>query len=247
VVIAHVVWVGTFAQMRTRILILIAVVAAVGAGCDRTEDAADATPTVAEGEFALTGSTIDSLESAQPDGGFPAEMRIDDEDEVGVIAVRSEGDAVGLDDCDTVQNAYVVYYTPDTEFDPESVASDAGFPENLQGQNVSVQGEVHETDDAATTASPAASPDNIPDDCVIVADRVEVIEEGTEPAGTGGGRVDGGTSGSPSPSAGEEATPASTGDFPDAGIFDGPASPDPCEGAKACRDEPGIGQPGGSP
>jgi hypothetical protein len=234
--------------MRTKILIVIAVLAVVGAGCDRADDADDPEPqALAEGEFTLTGVTIDSLEDAEPKGGFPEEMSVDDEDEVGVIAVRSSDDAVGLDECDTVQNAYVVYYTPDTEFDPESLANAAGFPENLQGQNVSVRGEVHETGDEEATASPAASPDQIPDDCVIVADSVEVVDEGAEPAGTDGDGVGGGTTGSPAPTA-DGATPSATmGDFPDAGIFDGPADPDECEGAKACRDEPGIGQPGGSP
>ena len=231
--------------MRPKLLILIALLAVVGAACDVADNEAEPTPALAEGEFALTGSTIDTLEGAEPESGFPAEMRVDEDDEVGVIAVQPDEEARGLDDCDRVKNAYVVYYTPDTEFDPESISNDAGFPQNLQGQNVSIRGEVHETSSEATTASPAASPDRIPDDCVIVADQIAVVDEATQPAGTDGDRVDGGTAGSPSPSA-SAVTPGSE-EFPDAGIFDDPPSPDPCEGAKACRDEPGIGQPGGSP
>jgi hypothetical protein len=239
--------------MRVRAFTLSVLLVLFGAACNQADDPTDedttaqATDELGEGEFTLTGSLIDSKADVAPEGGIPDEdgEAIEDED-AGGIAVRptSPADAQGLDDCETQKNAYVLYFTSDTTFDPSDAADADDFPQNLEGETVAVEGELREPAEA-DDASPAAT-----DDCIAVATSVEIIEATQTDDGDDDGTT-GDTDREPSvaspavssgsPDADESPDPEDV-DFPDNAddantIFEGTPSPDPCEGQKACEEQ----------
>ena len=238
--------------MRWRIVSCLCLLALAGVSCDMADDDPDAAPSVsapalAPDEFMLTGVVIDAKAGAQPSGGIPGE---DDmaTTTVGGIAIRPDVDDVvetaGLEDCTTTQDAYVTYYTPDV--DAAGLEDDDGWPETLEGRNVTVEGARHEPDEADASPDDASSD---ADDCILVVDTIRPAastmpspdDDGGADTGQTTGDDDGDADG-PEPTTGEERIVwESPADFPEHEdtdpIFEGTPSPDPCEGAKACAEK----------
>lgn len=233
--------------MRSKFMVVCFVFAAL-AGCEQAND--EPTASIAaldEDEFIVTGAVADAKDGVEPDGGFPED--VEGAEDFGGIAVRpvNEDDSDGLEDCETVQDAYVMYYTEETLFDPPATDAAAGFPETIEGITVTAQGTIHspaadEGVDEDADASPAT------DGCVLIADRVE-IEEQTEdqddgddgPVGQTGDGGDASPGATGSPGADEEEVDPGEEEFPEHEdtdpIFEGTPSPDPCEGQKACEEK----------
>jgi hypothetical protein len=237
--------------MRWRIALCIGALVFAGMSCEAADE--EPTATIAEelgaDEFALSG-VVDAKEGVQPPDGIPGEDDLDTGG-VGGVAIRPDGptDAAGLEGCGTTQDAYVTYYTPDT--DASDLDDADAWPESLEGSTVTVEGTRHEaTDVATTTSSPEIS--NAADSCVLVLDRIEqtsaaqgTTDDGDDTGTTGGGTGGGGTS-SPGATGEPETTADGFGDFPEHEdtdpIFEGTPSPDPCEGAKACEEKRESGE-----
>jgi hypothetical protein len=246
--------------MRTKIIIFVATLAFVGAACVRSDDLdTAAAPELGDDTFTLTGDVLDTREGAEPQGGFPDAADAND-DTFGGIAVRPDDDddePLGLDACDTMQDAYVLYYTGDTTYEPAALASDDDFPESLERRRVTVEGTVELTDsgEVATTSSPNDDENAIPDDCVLVAEKVEYLkpssdDESDDTSGTIGGTDQSGPQSNSEASASPEVTwtwvwPEDP-DFPEHEdtdpVFEGTPSPDACEGQKACQYHRDTGQ-----
>jgi hypothetical protein len=243
--------------MRWRILSCVLLFALAGVSCEMADDEPEAAPSVsapalAPDEFTLTGAVIDAKEGAQPSGGIPGE---DDVmmSTVGGIAIRPDEDAVveaaGLEGCDTTQDAYVTYYTPET--DAAGLEDDDAWPQTLEGRSVTVEGTRHEPDEADADASPAADDTDDADDCVLVVDTIRPAtatvpapadDDGPTTGQTTTDGDDGAGTESPEPTGEEgELIWPSPADFPEHEdtdpIFEGTPSPDPCEGAKACAEK----------
>jgi hypothetical protein len=244
-------------HMRWRIALCVFALASGGVACEMPDDTEpEASPPAAADsldvdEFTLTGVVIDAKEGAQPADGIPGE---DDAvtSTVGGIAIRPEGvvDAAGLDGCSMTQDAFVTYYTSET--DAAGLEDDDAWPETLEGREVTVDGARHEadaTDADETDASPAAAEDDDDDECVLVVETIRPADATPVPApddgGTGAGQTttDDGADGDSSPRPTEEVVWVwpSPADFPEHEdtdpIFEGTPSPDPCEGAKACEEK----------
>ncbi len=251
--------------MRFRTLVLAALLVLGAAACDQNDPEADVTgDTDTTGEFSLTGMVLDAAEGAEPEGGLPGvdadvDANVDEDgadadanvettddaseesDEHGGFAIEPEDEeaATNLDDCEATRGAYLVYYTGDTEFTPDTLRDDANFPDNLEDQHVTVTG-TNDADDG--------------DDCVLVIEDLEVVEDAEmdidtdddTTGGTGGGTggtgddADADGDGSPSPSGSPEVEESGETFFPNVDdtdpIFEGTASPDACEGQDACRE-----------
>lgn len=240
--------------LHRKIAVLSFVLVFAAAGCtqdDPVVEDTDGSPSLSADEFSVTGNLVDAKADVEPEGGIPGMEGMsmspspaatgDAEHQVGGLAVRpaNEAAAVNLDDCEQNQGTYIAYYTEETEFDPEDAKDEENFPENIQGNEVTVTGTIHENDD---------------EECVLVA---ETVEQGsaTVPVTTDGADDDGGvapgdegdSTADPSASPGATGETTEGGDFPRGNtgtdpIFSGTPSPDPCEGQKACE-EHRQGQP----
>jgi hypothetical protein len=237
--------------MRRNLVGVLLLLALFGGACEQTDSDVDAAATASpleEGTFLLTGSVVDAKAGVVPEGGIPDEETIDVDGERGGIAVLPSrlGEVQGVEDCETVQDAYVVYYTSGTEFVPDDVLDVRGFPDNLENEPATVTGDVRRADEPvdATPASPGAV-ETVETGCVLVADRVELEDATASPVArddaTGGEPV---AAASPDATASPQATEIVIFDDPSFPkhedtdpIFEGTPSPDPCEGAKACREK----------
>jgi hypothetical protein len=150
--------------MKIKALLLATMLVFFGSACAQNDDDPTAdndidSAELEEGSFTLTGVVIEAKAGAEPEGGMPGEENGDGDDadaspeavedqEFGGVAVRpdSPDDAEGLDDCETEQDAYVTYYTEDTEFD-SGMEDEDDFPESLEGQRVLVSGVIHDVED----------------------------------------------------------------------------------------------------
>lgn len=256
--------------MRWKIAVCALSLVLAGVSCESADD--DPSSTIAEGldadEFSIEGVVVDTKAGVKPSSDIEG---FEDATSVGGIAIRpSEAlDAEGLDGCTTTRDAYVTYYTSETEATDLDDATD--WPENLEGTTIRAEGTRYEaddaddaddadaddatdtddatgTDDAMATGSPDTTTDDLSGTCVLVLDRIEPVtadapatdgttDDGDAGAGAGGtdGTAEPGATGSPEPTAG------GTPDFPEVDdtdpIFEGDASPDPCEGQKACEEK----------
>jgi hypothetical protein len=239
--------------MRYKVVVLIAALALASAACTKQDETVEPQSTQAAlgaGEFQVTGELIDAKADVGPEGGIPGDdaKPMDPDEDSGGIAVRPNAmsDAQGVDGCTTQKDAYVIYYTADSEFDPSDLADADDFPVNLKSRTVTVRGAKR---DPVASASPASSP---APGCVLVAEDVQVQAEADSGTGnTGTGDTGGGTGAPTSPGASGDSTasPGPTGSttFPDNAddantIFEGTPSPDPCEGQKACEQHRETGQ-----
>ena len=194
-------------------------------------DANQASPSIGPDEFSLAGQLIDAKAGITPPSASPSPSVLPSptaspSDDVGGLAVKptTDADAVNIDNCTKNQGTFIAYYDANTTFEPSSVSDDPSFPENVQGHEVMVTGAI--------------------DNCVLTAEQVVVTDMnregesgGTTTGNSGGNGAGGGSTASPgvSPSG-----TGGSGEFPGGNngtdpIFEGTASPDPCEGAKACE------------
>ncbi len=229
--------------MRAKFAWPLCALVLVGASCqaaDDTTSVATIAPDLASDEFALSGVVVDAKEGAKPAGGMPGTDGLLPES-VGGIAIEPEGpvDVAGLDGCTKTQDAFVTYYTSETQ--TNGLRDDDAWPVNIEGSDVKVEGVRHERGDATIPVT-----EDVSGTCVLVLDRIEMEaaqraqERSTDGSG-GGGQVSDADA-SPDASASPEVVvfedPKDT-KFPKHEdtdpIFEGTPSPDPCEGAKACR------------
>jgi hypothetical protein len=238
--------------MRFRIALSALLLALGSVACQTNGDGdtdanVDADVNVDENEFQLTGTVIDVEEGATPsdfeEGAASPEATADAEmtdhaemtddaasvDVAGGIALRPDDPAAveNLDDCETVQDAYVTFYTDDTEGD---LAENENFPDNLVGQRVTLEGSKEEDADCLLIVETVDEAPALDVDADVDAD----VDTGGGPAGTAA------PDDTPAPTFTEDVFPKHEDTDP---IFEGTPDPDECEGQKACNDEPGIGQP----
>jgi hypothetical protein len=238
--------------MRAKLAFCACALVLVGASCDMTDDptaAATIAPDLGPDEFALSGVVVDAKDGAKPAGGMP-----DDEDGLlpeatGGIAIRPEGavDEAGLEGCTQTSDAFVTYYTSQTE--TGDLRDDDGWPVNLEGREVKVEGVRHDRGEGSIPVT-----EDVSGTCVLVLDRIEELEAEAEPSvdNTSGGAGGGGTVGDADASPGASPSPVWIFEDPKDTkfpkhedtdpIFEGTPSPDPCEGAKACEQHRRTGQ-----
>jgi hypothetical protein len=234
--------------MRWRVALLVCVFALAGVSCEMPEDdEPEASPlATAEAldadEFTLTGVVVDAKAGVAPPDGIPGEDDVTTST-VGGVAIRPDEDAVvemaGLEGCETTQDTYVTYYTPET--DAAGLEDDDAWPETLEGRSVTVEGMRHETEDADDADDESG--------CVLVvetfrpADATPAPVDDTGDAGTGQTTDgdDGADDGTPRPTEEVVWVWPSPADFPEHEdtdpVFEGTPSPDPCEGQKACEEK----------
>lgn len=268
--------------MRLRLGVLVVLLALAGAACQQNgndDDVLGETDSASE-EFAITGTVVDAKAGVEPEGGFPGEEEEDadatdepletdeaEDTERGGIAIRPDNEdaATNLDDCEMEQGTFITYYVEDTDFEPASLEDDENFPENVQGQRVSVQGTVEQSEETGTDvdadADAQAEDGDVDADaevtttdeaeepgCILVLDEVEIAEEIETSPGTGDDDADGTTGGTATEdpdatgSPGVTSSPGAMPGLPEGvedtdPIFEGTPSPDPCEGRKACAEE----------
>lgn len=132
-------------------------------------------------EFTLRGQVT----SAQAGAQAPSDVEITVEDadgdrkdpgepeEGGAIQVRvtagGEFSAGALEACDLDPSAVTVYWTEATDFNPATTVEGTGFPGNLNGARVDIDGRAFGIDDGNDTRG-----------CTLVADEVQI--EGTTAA-----------------------------------------------------------------
>lgn len=221
--------------MLVKRIVLIALLALVGAACSDGEvDVQGLTDEAAE-EFALTGIVVEAEAGATPDDD------VDDPD-VGGLAIRAEDpDAESnLGDCEPVRDAYIAYYDGDTVFPTEVDTEDEAFPENLEGRRITAMG---------TIEASATTDEGDEEACVLRVDEMTFAAEADADADDDGGPsgVSGDVEGEGTVGASPEPTATASGEsyFPEGvedtdPIFEGTASPDACEGAKACEEDDGT-------
>jgi hypothetical protein len=231
--------------MRVKLAVLLSACALIALGaCTKTNDVADTGPSTAPSigpdQFSVTGTLVDAKAGvtapviASPSPSPTPTPTGTPNPDVGGLAVRptTDSDTVNLDDCTKDRDTFIAYYDENTTFDPSDVQDEATFPENIQGRTVTVTGSL---DKNGST-------------CVLTAENVTVTEPGSNGTNNNGssGNNDGSTVGSASPGASgspmvtEGATPP--GNHGTDPIFEGTASPDPCEGQKACEQHRETGQ-----
>jgi len=112
-------------------------------------------------DVSFTGTVTD----ARADVDIPDDLGdVDTDASVGMVVVQSDDN---VENCDDDQGTYTVYFTTDTEFDPLDTTDDDGFPEQLEGREVEIDGTGYADDD---------------DDCTVVAESVRVTAvEGDAP------------------------------------------------------------------
>ncbi|MGH2759203.1 MAG: hypothetical protein ACRDKJ_06515 [Actinomycetota bacterium] len=150
--------------MRMRPLLLATVLLVAALSC--SDDAAGT-------EFTLRGQVVAAQAGMEPSGEF----RLDEQDAdrgdpgepdgAGLLQVRVTGGGefseTTLEECNLDSNAVRVFWTESTDFDPASTVESDGFPANLNGRQVDIDGRVFTPSDEDRAAG-----------CTLIAEQIQV-------------------------------------------------------------------------
>lgn len=150
--------------MRLRVVFLTAAVALSAFSC--RDDAAGT-------EFTLRGMIVAAQSGMQPSGEFVLDEADADRDDpgepdrAGLIQVRVTGGGdfaeSTLEECNLDSSAVRVFWTEATDFDPASTIEGDGFPANLNGRQVDIDGRAFTPGDEDRAAG-----------CTLLAERIQI-------------------------------------------------------------------------